>query len=227
MPIDQLAQEPPLIDQVHDRLLAAVIAGDLAPGQRLTQEQIADMLGVSRQPVSHALQILKRRGLLVDAGKRGVAVAPIDGQRLLQLYQVRAALDGLAAEQAAARVAAGTADAERVESARRAMAYGRRLAPGTPVFRLIEADVAFHSALHLLSGNAAIAETVSEHWPHFMRSMGLVLSASDRLERIWREHAAILAAVLAGNAEEAGRLARTHATSAGEETARRLPDVPG
>jgi len=51
------------------------------------------MLGVSRQPVSHALQILKRRGLLIEHGRRGLMVAPVDAGRIRDLYQVREALE--------------------------------------------------------------------------------------------------------------------------------------
>ena len=67
----QLDIQPALIDQVHDKLLGAIADGTLASGQRLTQESVAAMLGVSRQPVSHALQVLKRRGFLIEHGKRG------------------------------------------------------------------------------------------------------------------------------------------------------------
>jgi DNA-binding FadR family transcriptional regulator len=68
----QLDIQPALIDQVHDRLLGAIADGTLVSGQRLTQESVAAMLGVSRQPVSHALQVLKRRGFLTEHGKRGL-----------------------------------------------------------------------------------------------------------------------------------------------------------
>ena len=93
-----------LIDQVHDRLVSAIADGTLPPGRRLTQEEIAVQLGVSRQPVSHALQVLRRRGLLEEAGKRGLIVAPLDTSRLRGLYQVRAVLEGLAASLSAARM---------------------------------------------------------------------------------------------------------------------------
>ena len=101
--IQPVAGQPALIDQVHDRLVAAIADGTLAPGERLTQETVAERLGVSRQPVSHALQLLRRRGLAVESGKRGLVVAPLDPVRLRSLYQVRAALDGLAAGLAASR----------------------------------------------------------------------------------------------------------------------------
>ncbi len=220
-PIAQLQTQPALIDQVHDRLLAAIVDGTLEPGRRLTQEELALMLGVSRQPVSHALQMLKRRGLFVEVGKRGIAVAPLDGARIRGLYQVRAALDGLAAELAAVRCGDGAATSSEVAHVRDTVADGRKLGTAS-MTRFIDADVAFHSALHHLSGNPAIAETVAEQWPHFRRSMGLVLATPEMRERVWVEHSEILDAVLAGDAAEASRLARRHTTVAGEDTARRL-----
>src|SRR5215510_15016080 len=104
MAFEPVSAPSALIDQVHDRLVSAIADGTLPPGQRLTQEEIAARLGVSRQPVSHALQVLRRRGLLEEAGKRGLIVAPLDATRLRGLYQVRAALEGLAASLAATRV---------------------------------------------------------------------------------------------------------------------------
>ena len=152
---------PALIDQVHDRLLAAIVDGTLAPGQRLTQESVAEMLGVSRQPVSHALQVLKRRGLLIEHGKRGLMVAPVEAQRVRDLYQVREALDGMAASLAAQRVQAGTDRAPRERrAADKALADGLALEAAGQHRCARAADVAFHSMLHRLSGNAAIEETV-------------------------------------------------------------------
>jgi DNA-binding GntR family transcriptional regulator len=218
----QLEVQPALIDQVHDRLLAAIADGSLVAGRRLTQERVAAMLGVSRQPVSHALQVLKRRGFLIEHGKRGLQVAPIDGRRIRDLYLVREALDGLAARLAAQRIKTdGASDAER-RAVQATLAAGRKLGPRSPIARLIDADVAFHSAIHVLSGNQAIVETVTDQWPHFRRSMGLVLSVSGAYARYWDEHAAILEAVLAGDAAAAEERARGHTARAGEETALRL-----
>jgi DNA-binding GntR family transcriptional regulator len=218
----QLDIQPALIDQVHDKLLDAIADGTLASGQRLTQESVAAMLGVSRQPVSHALQVLKRRGFLVEHGKRGLQVAPVDPRRIRDLYLVREALDGMAARVAASRVCAGEASAVDVSAAKAALAAGRKLGSRSGIAGLIEADVVFHSAVHTLSGNQAIVETVAGQWPHFRRSMGLVLSVSGAHARYWDEHAGILEAILAGDPVMAESRARQHTAAAGEETARRL-----
>ncbi|MGI9408552.1 MAG: GntR family transcriptional regulator, partial [Hyphomicrobiaceae bacterium] len=171
MVLDQLKAQPALIDQVHDQLVAAISSGRLGPGERLTQERVADMLGVSRQPVSHALQLLKHRGLVIEHGKRGLAVAPLDGARIRHLYQVREALDGLAARLAAKRVRDGDVETGEIEAVVQALTHGQQLSAAGPAFELVSADVAFHRALYDLSGNPEIAETVAEQWPQFMRSM--------------------------------------------------------
>lgn len=222
MPIAQLELPPVMIEQVEQRLLDAIVEGTLAAGQRLTQDGIATMLGVSRQPVSHALQALKRRGLVIEHGKRGLAVAPLDGAHARDLYQVRSALDGLAAELAAERIRQGRADLEQVEDARKALARGSQRAPAASARDLVNMDVAFHTAIHRLSGNTAIGETVSAQWPHFMRSMRVSLEEKALRARVWSEHAAILEAILAGKSRQAGDLSRAHTLRAGEQTAARL-----
>jgi DNA-binding GntR family transcriptional regulator len=225
MSLVPLQPAPALIDQVHDRLLAAIVEGALAPGERLTQESVAEMLGVSRQPVSHALQILKRRGLLIEHGKRGLMVAPVQAQRIRELYQVREALDGLAAGLAARRAKAGLISASEKRAADAVLADGIALDAKASIGVFVAADVAFHSMIHRLSGNAAIVETVRDEWPHFMRSMGLVLIDADMRRRVWREHEGILAAIWAGTVAQAEQLARSHTRRAGEETAGRLEET--
>jgi DNA-binding GntR family transcriptional regulator len=219
-----LSTVPALIDQVHDRLLAAIVDGTLAPGQRLTQESVAEMLGVSRQPVSHALQVLRRRGLLIESGKRGLMVAPVEAQRVRDLYQVREALDGLAASLAAQRMQAGLIGAGEKRAADKALADGLALEDSANIASFVNADVTFHAIIHRLSGNAAIDETVRDEWPHFMRSMGVALTDADMRRRVWREHAAILAAIWSGAPAQAEELARSHTRRAGEETASGLED---
>jgi DNA-binding GntR family transcriptional regulator len=219
-----LAAPRALIDQAYERLADAIASGALAPGSRLRQEQLAAMLGVSRQPVSHALRLLKREGLVEEREGRGLTVARLDPARLRDLYQVRTALDALAARLAAERLAQGAAGEAERRAAERALRAGRALAADDPAADYIEADVAFHMAIYRLSGNAAIAETVAAQWPHMRRSMAAVLGEAERRPAVWAEHARILELILAGDAEGAEAAARSHTTRAGEDTARRLAE---
>ena len=222
MLIEPVAAPSALIDQVHDRLVIAIADGTLPPGQRLTQEEIALRLGVSRQPVSHALQVLRRRGLVEESGKRGLIVAPLDPKRLRDLYQVRAVLEALAASLAAARVKADLVFDRDIGEGHAIVARGLKVAETDVVSDLIDADVAFHSYVHRLSGNDAIVETVAEQWPHFRRWMGVTLSDATISQRIWDEHCEILDQILSGKPEAAAEAARRHIERAAEEAVERL-----
>lgn len=217
--IEPLPVQFALVDLVHDRLVAAIADGTLKPGQRITQDDIATRLGVSRQPVSHALQVLRRRGLLADRGRRGLVVAPLDARRLREYYQLRAVLDGLAASLAATRVRAGGLASRERRQGRALLARGSALVAHGTIAELVTADVEFHSMIHRWSGNQAIIDTVAEAWPHFMRSMGAVLANPAVRRRIWREHGEILDLILAGEPVAAEAAARQHTWVAGEETA--------
>lgn len=210
---------PNLIQQVHDRILASIVDQSLAPGHRIRQQELAERLGVSRQPVSHALHLLHRQGLVVESGRKGFQVSALDPARLRQLYEVRSALDGLAA-----RLAAQRADADPVARAAflNALAAGDRINAKTPLADLIALDADFHRALYRLSGNPAIEEMAAPHWLHMRRAMAAVLTNADYRTRAWSEHRAIAHTVLAGDSAAAEAGARDHALTAGITTEERL-----
>src|SRR5438132_14211559 len=217
-----LDPQPALIDRAYERLVEAIADGTLAPGHRIRQEELGRALGVSRQPISHALQLLKQQKLVEENGRRGLIVSGIDAERIRELYQVRTALDALAAGLAAERVAGRVTDSQQRRAAQRALAAGLALRPDAPVLAFIQADVAFHTALYRLSGNRAIEDTVAAQWPHLKRSMGAVLDDPEQRPLVWSEHREILRLVLAGDAAGAERAAQGHTDRAGGETARRL-----
>jgi len=217
-----LDPQPALIDRAYEQLVEAIADGTLAPGQRIRQEELGRALGVSRQPISHALQLLKQQKLVEERGRRGLIVSEIDPNRVRDLYQVRSALDALAARLAAEHVARRAGAAQPRQAAERALAAGLALPPDAPVIAFIQADVAFHTALYCLSGNRAIEDTVAAQWPHLKRSMGAVLDDPGQRPLAWAEHQEILRCVLAGDPAGAERSARGHTDRAGAETARRL-----
>jgi DNA-binding GntR family transcriptional regulator len=207
---------PDLVDQVYRSLLDAISDGSLAPGERITQEDIAAKLAVSRQPVLQALRMLKQDGFVADAPGRGLMVAPLESDRILNVYQVRGALDALAARLAAAN--RFRIDAKLIE-------HGRKAARGRNVKAMIDADLAFHNAIYAASGNPLIEQSAHQHWRHLRRVMGAVLQQSRQRESVWDEHEAIADAIAAGDAEKAARLIEQHAQRASENLAARLTHV--
>jgi DNA-binding GntR family transcriptional regulator len=221
--LQSLATQESLIDRTYQQLLEAIADGTLAPGQRIRQAELALSLGTSRQPVSHALHLLKRQGLVEDHGKKGLRVVPLDLIRVGELYQVRQAIDGLAARLAAIRVSTGAADKTILSGLLAQLDTGRDYSDATPVPVLVRADTEFHQAIYRLSGNGAILDMTEPLWPHLMRAMAGVLHHADYAITVWRrEHPAILNAILAGDAAKAEAAATRHAAGAARFTAEQL-----
>jgi DNA-binding GntR family transcriptional regulator len=208
-----LETAPDLVERVYRALLDAIIDGSLPPGARLTQEDIAGQLAVSRQPVLQALRSLKADGLVADAPGRGLRVAPLDGDSIAAVYQVRAALDVLAARLAAQHRA--VLDPALIER-------GRKAARGRNVQAMIEADVAFHNAIYAASRNPLIEQSAHVHWRHVRRAMGAVLQKSALRVTVWDEHEAIARAIGRGDADAAAGLISGHDERASEHMRRQL-----
>ncbi|MDN5882577.1 MAG: GntR family transcriptional regulator [Nitrosospira sp.] len=214
--LTKLKARPDYVDEVYKILLDAICDGTLIPGGRITQEEIAEQLSVSRSPVLQAIRLLKNDGFLEDAPGRGVQVTALDPAWIAHVYEIRGALDGLAARLAAKRK-------KRIDP--RLIENGRKAATGYAVKDLINSDMAFHSALYQASGNPLIAQTARLHWVHLRRVMGAVLQSSGQRESIWDEHEGIAAAIKKGDVTLAGELSERHTRRASENLLHRLNEV--
>jgi DNA-binding GntR family transcriptional regulator len=212
----RLESTPDLVDRVYRALVDAISDGSLAPGARLTQEVLAERLAVSRQPVLQAMRMLRQDGLVVDAPGRGVQVIPLDAASIARVYQVRGALDALAASLAAQQ---GRSIAPEL------LARGRASTRGGDVQAMIEADMAFHRAVYAASGNPMIEQSARLHWCHIRRAMGAVMQSSSLRTAVWDEHEGIAHAIAIGDAVLAERLSREHCENASNTMSRRLAAV--
>jgi DNA-binding GntR family transcriptional regulator len=212
--------EPDLSERIHDSVLEAICSGELKSGVRITQEDLANKFGVSRQPVLQAMMLLRREGFLVETGRKGVCVAPLDVEKANNLYYVRAALDG-----AAARLAATRYTPDLAYRGRLLLDVGRRSVASGNIPSVIEADIDFHLFVYEASGNPLIAETAQPHWQHMRRVMAAVLSEDDLRVSVWDEHEAILRALEAGQVIEAESLCRNHTEQMADILTGRLKDV--
>jgi DNA-binding GntR family transcriptional regulator len=207
-----------LVEGVYKVLLDSISSGSLGPDTRITQEEIAAQLGVSRSPVLQALRLLKKDGFIQDAPNRGVQAAPLEVERTRQLYEVRGALDALAARLAAERHASIDPNL---------IAKGRRVVQGSNINAAIEADIAFHEAIYQASGNPLIAETGRLHWAHLRRVMGAVLRSSGHRGTIWDEHEAIARAITRGDGARAAELSEAHTRKASAHLSTQLDTLLG
>jgi DNA-binding GntR family transcriptional regulator len=219
----ELAVQPKLVEQVQDAILTEITEGKLAAGERIIQEQIAQTLGVSRQPVQQALLLLRNQGVLRDAPGRGLIVAPLDLTYVQNMYEVRSVLEGLAFRKAAEM------NAERArEDGPGLIQSGRRVVKSGSVAAMIAADRKFHDFIYELSSNPLIAPILQTQWTNTHRVMGAVLMRDGKPRDIWDQHEAMLAAVMARQAATAERLARQHVMQAATFMITRLsePSTP-
>lgn len=217
MSIESLQRQKTLVEQVYERILDAICGGVLAPGDRITQDELALQLQVSRQPVMTALGQLKQQGFLVERGRRGLQVAPIDQARFDAIYELRSALEPLAASLAAER-----ATAEQLARGRALVEHGRRVAAAGDAHAALLADVDFHEWIYGASGNPLVVQSMQSHWQHLRRSMGEVLRHPDLASGVWDEHAAVLKAIDRRDAKAAARAISAHVTTAHRRVGRLL-----
>jgi DNA-binding GntR family transcriptional regulator len=208
---------PTLVEQVHKAILAEIAGGRLPPGGRIIQEQLAQELGVSRQPVQQALTLLRKEGVLSDAPGRGLQVAPLNLDHVRHMYEVRAVIEGLAFRNAAKNNAA--------EVAKRSPALiraGRKAVADQSFAAMIAADMALHHFIYAQSGNPLLAPSMETHWTQTQRVMGEVLMRDDKPRDIWNQHEEMLNAVAAGDGAQAEALSRQHILDAADFMIMRL-----
>ena len=207
---------PSLSDQTYQAILDDICDGTLPAGTHLVQEKLAAQLGVSRQPIQQALALLKSDGMIEDVGRRGLRVTRVDLHLMRDHYDIRAALDGLAAR----RAAVSTRDPDFAKSVRErgrvVLAEGRQAVDAGIIRDMVRLDEAFHNLIYEASGNPLLARTAEIHWRFLRRVMGEVLRHAEPPHDIWQQHEDILDAVLDGAGERAERLAFDHVERAAE-----------
>jgi DNA-binding GntR family transcriptional regulator len=196
-------------DVACSRLRELILDGTYPPGARLTEMEAAATLEMSRTPVREALRALAADGLVRPSG-RGVVVVALEQDDLDEAYQVRAALEALTAELAAARQRAGRiAPADLV--ALRDLAADT--ATATAEGRLAEAvrlNRRFHRLVAELAGNSMARHTLERIWDQIQVSTLRSLAPPSRLAHVSGQHDLLVAAIAGGRPEEAAAIARAH-----------------
>jgi DNA-binding GntR family transcriptional regulator len=193
-----------VVDQVYAVLRARILTGELAPGERLRQENLARELGISRTPLREALRLLATERLVTLETNRGARVTPIDPGEEQAAWFARLVL-----EPAAARAGATIREPEAIDAMREAIRAQGSVASDAATF---EANRGFHLALVATAGNRHLSRFAELVW---VPRIGMTIfqrqaTTPGRLEAWAKEHAAIADAVAAGDAEAAERLTRAH-----------------
>jgi DNA-binding GntR family transcriptional regulator len=186
-------------------LRADILAGVLAPGHRLVQEDVAERCGVSRVPVREALQQLSSEGLVSHVPHRGFFVTELSVPDLLEVYRLRRIL-----ESEALREAVPALRDEDVVDLREFAGAVERAADAGDLARLTQANRRFHFALFDAAGMPRLSRLLRQLWDASDVYRALYFQQAGNRERIRAEHAAMLAALDRRDAEETIRLHDVH-----------------
>jgi len=201
--------------QVAERLKAEILSGERPAGAKLRQVEIAQAYGVSTTPVREALATLQREGLVRAHPQRGAVVFLPSVEDLRHHYEIRAALESLAAAKAAERFEASWAASLE--------ALLDEMRDGPPTVRYLELNQRFHTTLYEYSGRVQLVEIVTALRDASSVYLHIYRAQSDfPVARLDAEHHAILAACVERDPERAAAATRAHLENTVEHVAAHL-----
>jgi DNA-binding GntR family transcriptional regulator len=202
-------QNRSLVEVIFRQMEGMILAGNFQPGERINESRIAALLGVSRAPIREALRLLASSGILEIRANRGMFVREIEAREVDELYDIRAALDALAGEQAAALFRAD--QLPRLERGMQEMATHVK---ANDVGAYYRANINFHTAIVEIAGNAnllAMYEGICKRMSLFRKAS---LSLPGRLSVSLRNHEKIISAIASKDPAKTGNLLRNHTLEA-------------
>jgi DNA-binding GntR family transcriptional regulator len=209
-----------VVEALENELTRRLLNGDLRPGDRLREVELAEHYGVGRYTLRAAFDGLVRRGLLQKERGRGVSVAIFGPADFVEIYEARMALEALVVRELATERAAPAA-------ARGALDRLDRLPPDADWRLVVDADLAFHRALVAATGNRRLQRMHADLEVEILLGMVQLGTGYATVRRLADEHRALLAAIAAGRAAAAERAIRTHLGDAASWFAQGAPRQTG
>lgn len=223
-PSQHVAGDVTLSDRVLTALQTAIVQGDIQPGEKLREPDLARLLGTSRGPLRDALRRLEARRLVTTTPNAGARVVSLSAGQLMELYEVREALEGMTSRLAAERMSADAIGELSALLDRHEAEIARR--DGREYFRQ-EGDLDFHYRIAQSCGNAMLTSALCDDHYQLMRMYRFKFSARPgRPADALAEHRRILSAIRDRDGELAEILMRRHIRAARDNVARSLATTP-
>lgn len=207
-PVD-LDSYKPLRELVLDAIRSAIINGTLQPRERLMEIQMAEELGVSRTPIREALRKLELEGFIVMVPRKGAYVSDLSFKDIADVFEIRAALEGLAAGLAAERITD-----DELETMERLLVGKQEAITAGDIDKLVEVDTSFHELLYRASRNVRLATIISNLREQIQRFRLTSLSFPGRNKESLLEHKQIVEAIQSRDIQLARQLAQEHIENA-------------
>ncbi len=199
----------PLREVVYETLREAIKTGGLTPGERLMEIQLAEELGVSRTPVREAIRKLELERFVVMIPRRGTYVANLSLKDINEVFEIRAALDGLAAGLAAERITE-----EELEQLERLLVEISEHIDQHDNEKIVATDEAFHDILYRASRNERLVGIIYNLREQFTRFRSVSINYPGRLQNTLEEHRQLVEAIARREPDMAQQKAREHIENA-------------
>jgi len=196
----------PLREIVFEKLRDMIVNGDLRPGERLMEIKLAEMLGVSRTPIREAIRKLELEGLVVMLPRKGAYVADISKKEIMDVLEIRAALDKLAAGLATQRMT----KTEKEELKKVLASFEKNFKLGN-IEGMITDDIRLHDIIYIGAKNEKLQHIINNLREQITRFRIIYLKEIYRKnEKLLDEHREIVDAILSGDIEKAQKMAEEH-----------------
>lgn len=195
----------PLRDVVFQTLRSAILRGDLKPGERLMELQLASKLGVSRTPIREAIRMLEQEGLAITIPRRGAEVAKMTEKDMGDTLQIRRALEELAVVLVCDKITE-----EDVEELKAAMLNFEEKTKGDNVVELAKADVALHETVYRIADNPKLVQLLGDIREQMFRYRAEYLKDRSIYPVLIQEHRDMVAALEKRNKDLVVKITMKH-----------------
>jgi len=194
---------PLLTDRAYERIRHDIITCVIAPGSEISEPQLCTQYRLGKAPVRMALNRLAHEGLVRAIPRRGYMVMPVTLKDIHDVFELRLML-----EPAAARMAAGKIDAQRLRVLDEACRAGYQPQDAKSITRFLNANKAFHVAIAQATGNSRLAAMIEQLLDQMTRLLHLGLGLRNRSQEMQREQRALAKALARGDGGSAERISR-------------------
>jgi len=195
----------PLRDVVFTTLRQAILRGELKPGERLMEIQLANKLGVSRTPIREAIRKLELEGLVITIARRGAEVAEITEKNMQDVLEVRKSLEALAIQLACERMTQ-----EAIEELKQKSIEFQASLSTKDVTKIAEADVEFHDVIFEATDNQRLVQLLNNLREQMYRFRVEHLKNEDWYPQLIEEHEEIIRRLENREREEAMQIISKH-----------------
>lgn len=201
----RLLEHPSLHERVYDEIKKSVIKGEIPPGSKIIEENIARTLGVSRTPIREALKRLAQEGLVEITPRKGAFVIQLFRRVVKEILEIREALEGMAA-----RLAALNMTDDILDKMKKAFEGSEERIKRRDFSNYSMIDVDFHQLLFIASNNQRLTHIINNLYDHIqmLRLKSVILPG--RIERSLNEHMMIIEALEKRDPDLAEKMAREH-----------------